>query len=276
MRIGFLGLGTVGEPVANNLRKAGHDLTVWNRTRSKADHIVSKGGKLAPAPKACAEGKDLVFTCLSDEKALEAVLGGPDGALAGLAKGDVLAKLHGGGREIARLDRVPESRRQSAPGGETADQDGGAAGAGGERRHEVARLTRHHCGHRHGSSLLSLARSRGRTDHDGHDLRPGLASSAGVGAAGIGEHAIGERPERDPDIIEEEAAKAKGGMRGIALQELDGDFRAYWPLRNKGTTAKCSPFLQWRARDYRRGIVHYPPKVARMPEPGVNSPPGLS
>ena len=68
------------------------------------------------------------------------------------------------------------------PGGETADQDGGAAGAGGERRHEVARLTRHHCGHRHGSSLLSLARSRGRTDHDGHDLRPGLASSAGVGS----------------------------------------------------------------------------------------------
>jgi 3-hydroxyisobutyrate dehydrogenase-like beta-hydroxyacid dehydrogenase len=102
MRIGFLGLGTVGEPVANNLRKAGHELTVWNRTRSKADHIVSKGGKLAPTPKACAEGKDLVFTCLSDEKALDAVLDGPDGALAGLGQGDVLVDMSTAGVRSAR------------------------------------------------------------------------------------------------------------------------------------------------------------------------------
>src|SRR5512141_1537905 len=102
MRIGFLGLGTVGEPVANNLRKAGHELTVWNRTRSKSDHIVSKGGKLAPTPKACAEGKDLVFTCLSDEKALDAVLDGPDGALAGLRPGDVLVDMSTAGVRSAR------------------------------------------------------------------------------------------------------------------------------------------------------------------------------
>ena len=70
MRIGFLGLGTMGEPIANNLRKAGHDLTVWNRTASKANHIVSKGGKLARSARECATGRDLVVTCLSDEKAL--------------------------------------------------------------------------------------------------------------------------------------------------------------------------------------------------------------
>jgi 3-hydroxyisobutyrate dehydrogenase-like beta-hydroxyacid dehydrogenase len=102
MRIGFLGLGTVGEPVANNLRKAGHELTVWNRTKSKADHIVSKGGALAKTPKACAEGKDLVFTCLSDEKALDAVLDGPDGALAGLRAGDVLVDMSTAGLRSAR------------------------------------------------------------------------------------------------------------------------------------------------------------------------------
>src|SRR5512142_1526519 len=93
MRIGFLGLGTIGEPIANNLRKAGHDLTVWNRTAGKADHIVSKGGALARTPRECASGRDLVFTCLSDEKALEVVLEGPDGVLAGLAGGDVLVDL---------------------------------------------------------------------------------------------------------------------------------------------------------------------------------------
>jgi 3-hydroxyisobutyrate dehydrogenase-like beta-hydroxyacid dehydrogenase len=93
MRIGFLGLGTMGEPIANNLRKAGHDLTVWNRTPSKAAHIVSKGGKLAKTARECASGRDVVFTCVADDRALDAVLEGPDGLLAGLGKGDVLVDM---------------------------------------------------------------------------------------------------------------------------------------------------------------------------------------
>lgn len=102
MRIGFVGLGTMGEPIANNLRRAGHDLTVWNRTPARAGHIVSKGGKLAGTPRACATGRDLVFTCVSDEAALEAVLEGPDGVLAGLAAGDVLVDLTTAGVRSAR------------------------------------------------------------------------------------------------------------------------------------------------------------------------------
>jgi 3-hydroxyisobutyrate dehydrogenase len=101
MRIGFLGLGTMGEPIANNLRKAGHDLTVWNRTPSKANHIVSKGGKLARTPRECASGRDVVFTCVSDDNALEAVLDGGDGALAGLGKGDVLVDMSTAGTRSA-------------------------------------------------------------------------------------------------------------------------------------------------------------------------------
>src|SRR5512138_347566 len=101
MRIGFLGLGTMGEPIANNLRKPGHDLTVWNRTTSKANHIVSKGGKLAKTPRECATGRDVVFTCVSDDRALDAVLEGPDGALAGLAKGDVLVDMSTAGTRSA-------------------------------------------------------------------------------------------------------------------------------------------------------------------------------
>jgi 3-hydroxyisobutyrate dehydrogenase-like beta-hydroxyacid dehydrogenase len=102
MRIGFLGLGTMGEPIANNLRKAGHEVTVWNRTPSKAGHIVSKGGKLARTPRECATGKDLVFTCVADEKALDAVLDGPEGALAGLARGDTLVEMSTAGIRSAR------------------------------------------------------------------------------------------------------------------------------------------------------------------------------
>jgi hexosaminidase len=59
---------------------------------------------------------------------------------------------------------------------------------------------------------------------------------------------------------------AAAGTR--ALRELDRDFRSYWPLRNKGTTAKCSTFLRWRMEDYRRGIVYYAPEAARVLESG--------
>jgi hypothetical protein len=51
------------------------------------------------------------------------------------------------------------------------------------------------------------------------------------------------------------------------LRELGRDFRSYWPSRNNGTTAKCSPFLQWRIRDYKRGHLHYPPDVAAVNVP---------
>lgn len=61
---------------------------------------------------------------------------------------------------------------------------------------------------------------------------------------------------------------ATAGIR--ALQELDRDFRAYWPLRNKGTTAKCSAFLRWRMTDYQRGTVYYRPEVARLLEQSVH------
>ena len=60
-----------------------------------------------------------------------------------------------------------------------------------------------------------------------------------------------------------------GGLAkaGIAdLRELDHDFQSAWPLRNKGTTARCSGFLRWRIEDYRRGILHFPPEVARRVE----------
>ncbi len=111
MRIGFVGLGTVGEPIANNLRRAGHEVTVWNRTPAKADHIVSKGGTRATSARACATGKDLVFTCVADERALDAVLDGPDGVLAGLAQGDVLVDLSTAGTRAARSTQERAAQR---------------------------------------------------------------------------------------------------------------------------------------------------------------------
>jgi len=102
MKIGFLGTGTMGAPMANNLRKSGHTVTVWNRTASKADTLVKKGAKSAPTPREAATGQDLVFLCLSDEKAVDAALDGPDGALAGLGKGAVLVDVSTAGVRSAR------------------------------------------------------------------------------------------------------------------------------------------------------------------------------
>lgn len=67
-------------------------------------------------------------------------------------------------------------------------------------------------------------------------------------------------------LAADKAASARNlAARGIReLREIDRDFNAYWPLRNKGTTAKCSPFLEWRMDDYRRGIMYFPPETARV------------
>jgi hexosaminidase len=55
---------------------------------------------------------------------------------------------------------------------------------------------------------------------------------------------------------------AKSGI--AALRRIERDFKAYWPTRNKATSAKCSPFLQWRIADYQLGKLHFPPEVARV------------
>ncbi len=102
MKIGFIGTGTMGAPMANNLRKSGHLVTVWNRTASKADPLVKKGARWAPSAREAAAGQDLVFLCVSDEKAVAAVLEGPDGALAGLGQGAVLVDCSTAGVRCAR------------------------------------------------------------------------------------------------------------------------------------------------------------------------------
>ena len=102
LKIGFVGLGTMGLPLANNLRRAGHALTVWNRSAERAQVLAKKGARAAATPRDAATGQELVFTCLSDESALEAVLEGPDGILAGLKAGDVLVDTSTAGTREAR------------------------------------------------------------------------------------------------------------------------------------------------------------------------------
>src|ERR1700686_1044777 len=81
----------MGRPMSLNLLKAGHSVTVWNRTASRASELVTAGAKLAKTPREAAAASDILFTIVSDPPALEEILWGhdgkDDGALAGLRPG---------------------------------------------------------------------------------------------------------------------------------------------------------------------------------------------
>jgi 3-hydroxyisobutyrate dehydrogenase-like beta-hydroxyacid dehydrogenase len=92
-KIGLVGLGLMGRPMGMNLLKAGHTLTVWNRTESRAQELVAAGAKLAKTPREAAADAEILLTMVSDPPALEEVLWGHegknDGALAGLQAGSI-------------------------------------------------------------------------------------------------------------------------------------------------------------------------------------------
>jgi 2-hydroxy-3-oxopropionate reductase len=92
-KIGLIGLGLMGRPMGMNLLKAGHSLTVWNRTPARADELVRAGAVLAKTPREVAASSELLLTIVSDPPALESVLWGreghDDGALEGLKAGSI-------------------------------------------------------------------------------------------------------------------------------------------------------------------------------------------
>ncbi len=88
--IGFIGLGLMGKPMAGNLLKAGFPVVVWNRTKSRADELVSAGAKFGEGPRDTASQADVLITIVSDPPAIETILWGDDGALGGLRRGSTL------------------------------------------------------------------------------------------------------------------------------------------------------------------------------------------
>jgi 3-hydroxyisobutyrate dehydrogenase-like beta-hydroxyacid dehydrogenase len=87
MRVAFLGLGIMGRPMAANLVKAGHDVTVWNRTPGK----TVEGAKSAASPAEAARGAEVVWMSVSDTAAVESILFGPQGVEQSLTTGMVVA-----------------------------------------------------------------------------------------------------------------------------------------------------------------------------------------
>ncbi len=84
MNVAFLGLGTMGAPMAANLRARGHALAVWNRSPARAQPLVAAGARLAASPADAARGAQAIVMMLADPAAVHAVVDGADGVLAGL------------------------------------------------------------------------------------------------------------------------------------------------------------------------------------------------
>ena len=89
-KLAFLGLGVMGGPMAGHLQKAGHDVTVYNRTAEKAQSWAeAHGGTAAPTPREAVAGADFVMACVGNDDDLRSVCLGTDGAFAGMTQGAV-------------------------------------------------------------------------------------------------------------------------------------------------------------------------------------------
>jgi 3-hydroxyisobutyrate dehydrogenase-like beta-hydroxyacid dehydrogenase len=87
--VGYVGLGVMGSAIVRRLLAAEHDVTVWNRTRDKAEPMLAAGARWADSPREVAEQSEVVFTMVTNTAAVRAVTEGPDGVIAGLASGKV-------------------------------------------------------------------------------------------------------------------------------------------------------------------------------------------
>ncbi len=93
MRVGFIGIGYMGRPMAARLLDSGFPLTVYNRTREKALPLAELGATLANSPAEAAFGSDVVITMLADSAAVQAVVNGPNGVLAGAGRDLILIDM---------------------------------------------------------------------------------------------------------------------------------------------------------------------------------------
>ena len=139
-KVGFVGLGIMGQGMALNLLKAGFSLTVWNRTASRTEAIVEAGAQAASDPAAVAAQSDIIVVCVSDTPDVEAVVLGENGILHGAKPGslvidcstispkatkEIAAKL--AEKEVAMLDAPISGGSEGAAKGTLSIMVGGAA-----------------------------------------------------------------------------------------------------------------------------------------------------
>ena len=127
-RIGFIGLGAMGMPMTQRLLAAGHDVTVWGRTRDKLEPALGAGAKTADSAAALVASSDIVFTCVTDTQAVEDVVFGVDG-IAQTASQDKLLVDHSTIHPSRTREWSDRLRAETGMGWVDAPVSGGAVGA---------------------------------------------------------------------------------------------------------------------------------------------------
>jgi 3-hydroxyisobutyrate dehydrogenase-like beta-hydroxyacid dehydrogenase len=127
-KVAFIGLGVMGFPMAGHLKAKGYDVTVYNRTASKAEDWAKKhGGRTAATPAEAAKGQDFVMLMVGNDKDVEEVALGKDGALAGMSKATVLVDHTTASADVAR--KVFAAAKEKGVDYIDAPVSGGQAGA---------------------------------------------------------------------------------------------------------------------------------------------------
>jgi 3-hydroxyisobutyrate dehydrogenase-like beta-hydroxyacid dehydrogenase len=118
-KIGFVGLGVMGSRMTKRLLEGGHDVTGYNRTKSKAQWLLDAGMRWGDTPRAAAGASDVIFSMVTNTEALRAVTEGADGILAGLSTGKIYIDMStvspAASREIARQVEAKGARMLDAP-----------------------------------------------------------------------------------------------------------------------------------------------------------------
>jgi len=126
-KIGFIGIGLMGKGMSLNLVKAGYQVTVWNRTESKAMPVVEAGASLAKSPREVAERSEVVITMVTGSADVKEVLLGPEGAIHGASEGDIFIDMS----TISPITTVEIAKELAKKGVEMLDApvSGGVIGA---------------------------------------------------------------------------------------------------------------------------------------------------
>jgi 3-hydroxyisobutyrate dehydrogenase-like beta-hydroxyacid dehydrogenase len=127
MKLGYIGMGTMGLPMAANLLAAGHELAVYNRTSARADALVAKGATRAESATALAASVEVTMLCLATPPVCEEVLLGPDGVIAAMPAGTLLIDFSSNGPDTA--GRCDEAAAAGGVGFLDAPVSGGPGGA---------------------------------------------------------------------------------------------------------------------------------------------------
>lgn len=127
-KVAFLGLGVMGYPMAGHLKKKGHDVTVFNRTKERAEKWVAEfGGKSAATPAEAAQDQEIVFACVGNDEDLRNVTIGDQGAFKGLAQGAIFVDHTTASAAVAR--ELYAAAQSQGKGFVDAPVSGGQAGA---------------------------------------------------------------------------------------------------------------------------------------------------